>query len=127
MAIDNGRPIAGSAPPNWGLPEIVDIKMRYASFEPRKHKHFRSELADRSEAVEFIVRLKGPIPARALAPALFVGGVRIIESEALGKNEHRFVALSPDELKRGAAISWGWLDSRPADRQRTKFRFDLRR
>jgi hypothetical protein len=95
-----------------------------AGSEVLEHKHFRSTLADRQEAVEFLVRVSGPIPPRALAPALFVGDVEVFESEAMGDNVYRFLALDPARLKRGAAIGWGWLNTSRRERKSTRFRFE---
>jgi hypothetical protein len=127
MAPDTSKPIAGAPRPDWDLPEIVDIKIRYVPFAPREHKHFRSTLADRQEAVEFLVRVSGPIPSRALAPALFVGDVQVFESEAMGENVYRFLALDPARLNRGAAIGWGWLNTPRRERKSTRFRFEPER
>jgi len=127
MAIDTSRPIAGAPAPNWELPDIVDIKIRHVQFKPHEHKYFRSVLADRKEATEFLVRLSGPVPARALGPALFIGDTQVAESEAVEDNVYRFLAFEHQRLEPGAPIAWGWLDAPPEERKRTKSRFEAAR
>ncbi len=74
MPIDVTQPILVEPRPEWNLPEVIDIQIRRVPFEPPKLRNFKSALADYKEAVEFLVRTSGPIPARALGAALFVGG-----------------------------------------------------
>ena len=127
MAIDSSRPLPGAPRPRWELPAIVDIKIRRTVVRAPEHKHFRSALPDRREAVEFLVRTRGPIPARALGPALFVGDVEVAESEQAGENLYRFFAFDLERLKPRAPIAWGWMDAKRDDRMRTKFRYELAR
>lgn len=125
MATDSSKPMSGAPRPAWDLPEILDIKIRRVPFKPRVHKHFKSALADYKEAVEFLVRTSGPIPARALGPVLFVGDVQVTESEPVENNLYRFLALEIERLEPRAAISWGWEDAAAAQRYRTKFRYEV--
>jgi hypothetical protein len=127
MASDAGTPIGGAPRPDWRLPEILDIKISRVPFKPREHKFFRSALADFKEAVEFTVTLSGPVPIRALGPALFVGDVQVAEAEAVDERTYRFLWFHPEQLKSGAPIGWGWLDALPQERKATQFRFDLAR
>ena len=127
MATDASRPIAGAPRPNWELPDIVDIKMSRVPFRPRQHKYFRSALAEHTEATEFLVRLTGPVPNRALGPALFVGETQVAECEAVGDNTYRFLAFDHQRLEPGAPIAWGWLDAPPEERKRTSYRFEATR
>jgi hypothetical protein len=124
MATNEREPGAGGSAPNWNLPEIVDIKVRVVPFRPREYKYFRSALADYKEAVEFLVRLNGPIPMRALGPALFVGDVQVSEAEAVDEYLYRFLAFDSKRFKRGAAIAWGWNNATKPERQPTNFRFE---
>ena len=98
MATDASRPIAGAPRPNWELPDIVDIKMSRVPFRPRQHKYFRSALAEHTEATEFLVRLSGPVPIRALGPALFVGDTQVAEA-------HRFTAHNKRLPRTGSGLS----------------------
>src|SRR5262245_22693026 len=127
MATDASRPIGGAPAPDWRLPDIVDIQIRRVSFRPHEHKFFRSALAEHKEAIEFLVRLSGPVPIRALGPALFVGETQVAESEAVEETLYRFHAFDHQRLEPGAPIAWGWLDAPPNERKRTTFRFQLAR
>ena len=69
------------------------------------------------------MRLSGPVPIRALGPALFVGETQVAEFEAVEDNLYRFHAFDHQRLERGAPIAWGWLDAPPDERKRTRFRF----
>jgi hypothetical protein len=123
MATDSNKPLPGQSRLDWNLPEVVDIKIRRVRFQPHQHKHFRSALADYGEAIEFLVQVSGPIPARALGPALFVGDVPVIESEPVDEYVLRFLAFNVEGLKSDAAIAWGWTDMPKKERRRTKFRY----
>lgn len=127
MATDASRPIAGAPAPDWKLPDIIDIQIRRVQFRPHEHKFFRSALAEHKEATEFLVRLSGPVPIRALGPAVFVGEIQVAESEAVEDNLYRFYAFDPQRLEPGAAIAWGWLDAPRSERKQTRFRFEVAR
>ena len=126
MVIDSSHPSAAPRP-KWELPAIVEIRIRRTVVRAPEHKHFRSALPDRREAVEFLVRTSGPIPARALGPALFVGDVEVAESQEAGENLYRFFAFDLDRLKPRAPIAWGWLGAKRNERIRTKHRYELAR
>jgi hypothetical protein len=123
MPIDSGAPLTGARRPDWELPEIIDLEIRRVPFEPPKHRHFESTLPRYPEAMEFLVRTDGPIPSRALGPALFVGDVQVAESRLVGESLYRFLSFEIDRLEPGAPISWGWMFSSERDRRRTSFAF----
>jgi len=124
MTIDTTQPLSGGPRPEWDLPEILEIQIRRISFNATKPRNFKSVLAEYKEAVEFMVRTNGPIPARALGAALFVGDAQVIESQQKENNLYRFLAFDLDRLKPGAPISWGWINTPKEQRQRTKFRYE---
>ena len=121
MSVDRTQPIPTGPRPEWDLPEVLDIKVRRVPFKPRKLRNFGSALAEFNEAMEFLVRTTGPIPARALGPALFVGEVQVIESERVEPDLYRFLAFDIERLRDGEPISWGWITDLEEDRQRTRF------
>lgn len=123
MATDASQRIPGAPNPKWELPKVRDIKIRRTRPNPPRLKHLRSALTDGDEVVEFTVKLDGPVPARALGPALFVGRERVIECQAVDERTLRFVATNPKRLKPGVGIQWGWLDALPRQRAETKFKF----
>jgi hypothetical protein len=110
--------------PAWDLPEIRDIEIRRIPFEPRRPRNFESALADYKEAAEFRVRTSGPIPVRALGPALFVGSVQVIESEQVEGDLYRFLAFDLDRLESGAPIRWGWVNASEEEQRVTEFRYE---
>lgn len=124
MSIDSSHPMAEGPRPEWDLPEVRNIEIRRIPFEPRRPRNFESTLADYREAAEFLVRTSGRIPARALGPALFVGNVRVVESEQLEDDLYRFLAFDVDRLEPGAPIRWGWIDATEEVRQETGFRYE---
>lgn len=125
MPLDVSKPTRDGTPPNWDLPEIQDMQIRRVPFRPPEHKNFESSLAKYKEAVEFLVRTDGPIPARALGPALFIGDIMVIENKKVDYNLYRFLFFDFDRLKSGAPISWGWINDPKENRQVTRFRYEL--
>ena len=124
MSIDSSQPMPEGPRPEWNLPEILNIEIRRIPFEPPTLRNFESSLADYSEAVEFLVRTSGPIPARALGSALFVGDVQVVESEQVEADQYRFVAFDLDRLEPGAPISWGWINAPEQQRRETEYRYE---
>jgi hypothetical protein len=124
MPNDASHSIPQGPRPDWNLPDIVDIRIQRVQFEPPKLRNFKSALADYKEAIEFLVRTNGPIPARALSPALFIGDVRVIENQQMGENLYRFLAFEPQRLEPGTPIGWGWLDSPREQLLITKFPYE---
>jgi hypothetical protein len=125
MAIDSSQPIGHGPRPEWTLPGIVAIEMRRIDFQARRPRNFESALARYDEAIEFIVRTDGPIPARAMGPALFIAGEQVSESEQLSDDTYRFLAFDMDRLESGAPISWGWMGDPEDQRRETGYQFDL--
>jgi hypothetical protein len=120
---DAGSPIESPPPSRTELPRIIGISMQRIRYEPPKLEHFESALARYPDAVEFIVRTDGPVPARGYGPALFVGDAEVHNSERIDEETWRFLEFEPERLKAGAPISWGWMKDPPELRQRTEFRF----
>ena len=121
-----GSDTPGPGRHEMNLPDVVDITMRRVPFKPPQYKYFRSALADHKEAIEFMVRLTGPVPIRALGPALFIGGVQVTEAEKVEETLYRFLAFNIKQLEAGAPIAFGWDNAKPAQRKETQFRFTLR-
>jgi hypothetical protein len=128
MPTDSSNRLPSAPKPDWRLPSVIDIKIRRVRFEPHKHKHFKSALARFKQAIEFRVKTSGPVPARALGPALFVGDTEVSESELVGgeTTSLRFLSFFPKTLPPGAPISWGWMGATRRERQKTEFRYDLK-
>ncbi len=124
MSIDSSQPMAEGPRPEWDLPEIRKIEIRRIPFEPLRLRNFDSSLANYKEVVEFLVRTSGPIPARALGPALFVGNVPVIESAQVEDDQYRFLAFDLDRLEPGAPIRWGWINAPEEERRETEFRYE---
>ncbi|MEO8286559.1 MAG: hypothetical protein ABI670_09005 [Chloroflexota bacterium] len=124
MSNDASYPISEGPRPDWDLPDVVDIQIRKVQFEAPQHRNFRSALSEYRQAVEFLVRTSGPVPARALSPALFIGDVQVIENQQIGENLYRFLAFEPQRLEPGSPIGWGWLNSPREQRQLTNFPYE---
>jgi len=126
MPIDQAPPIRTARAPNWELPEILGVKIRATPYQPKSMRNFRSPLEPVPEAMEFILTLKSPIPARALGPVLYVGKERLTESEAIDAEgrELRFWAFNRSRLKEGAPIIMVWDGDEPAkERKKAKFTY----
>jgi len=124
MSNDAGERYPDAPRPNFTLPKVLDIQMRATRIEAPRHRNFTSALPS-GDAVEFIVKTDGPIPGRALGPALYVGETVVTEVTTIGPNTYRFVAVGSKVLTRGAPIILGWTGQRPSESEVTTFRYRL--
>jgi len=108
---------------NFQLPQIKDIKINQIPYTPPKLRYFKSSFSKYSKAIEFTVITDGPIPVRALSPALYVGKIPVIESEAIKENVYRFLAFETNELIDNEPIYFGWYGDPEELRTKTKFRY----
>jgi hypothetical protein len=93
---------------SWVLPRVLAVeavRVRYS--RPRRHVT-GGRVSEHNEAVEVTIRTDGPIPVRALAPELHIGGAALTESEPAGANLTRFFGFQIDLLQDGAEIALGW-------------------
>jgi hypothetical protein len=125
MPFDQAPPIQTTRAPDWGLPEITDVKIRAASYQPRPTRNFTNPVPAVENAIEIVVTLKAPIPARALAPVLYVGSTRLTESEPADKEGKlvRFWALDPSKLQAGAPIVLMWTGEAPPRQSKKPAKF----
>ena len=124
MTTDSSKPIGQGPRPDWRLPNISGIEIHHIDYEARKLRHFESVLSRHRQAIEFLVHVDGPIPARAMGPALFIAGQTVTECEQVSPDMLRFLDFEPERLETGARISWGWINDLEEDRYETKFRFE---
>jgi hypothetical protein len=128
MPTDQTLPIRTAEGPRWELPEIVDVSIQAAAYRPRAPKNFVSPMEAAQDAVEIVLTLKSPMPARALAPVLYIGDARLTESEPVDKENKRvrFWAFDPSKLKTGAPIAMAWTgETPPKEQEKAKFRYSL--
>ena len=123
MSNDQGTREPRGRRPDFRLPEVLGVLARRARFEPPAHRNFESSLPALDSTVEFLVETAGPIPARALAPVLYVGDVPLTEVSAEDETHYRFVAMAPDQLREGAPVTLGW-SGLAAERVETGYRFE---
>jgi hypothetical protein len=126
MPIDQPPRIEVAKPPQWELPPIVSLRVRAAQYQPRATRNFENPLGSARSAVEFVVTLKAPMPVRAVGPVLWVGEVRLTESEALDQEgkQLRFWSFDSSRLKAGAPIVMTWMGEQPPKRIKSKFKFE---
>jgi hypothetical protein len=108
--------------PDWMLPRLTSVATRLVSFEPPKHRNFDSAL-EPVTTVEFLVETDAPIPARALAPVLYVGDTPVTEVVAQDDTHYRFTALQPHMLREDDPVTLGWSGGAAADRVDAGIRF----
>ena len=126
MPFDQAPPVHTARAPDWQLPEILDVKIRATPYQPRPTRNFPNPLAAVPDAVEIVLTLKSPVPARALGPVLYVGGARLTESEEVDKSgkQLRFWAFDRSKLQAGARISMVWDgDAPPKELKTAKFTY----
>ena len=123
MFTDASQKLPDPSVPNLELPEVLDIQIRRIPFKAPKLRNFESKLSKYTEAVEFLVRTGGPIPVRALGPALYIGDVPVIDETKVEDTLYRFLAFEIDALEPGAPISWGWMKDPKELWKSTGFRY----
>jgi len=126
MSGDPGERLPSRPRVDFALPRVVDIRIQATEFEPPRLSNFDSALSRTGDAVELVVTTDGPIPIRALGPALFIGETPVTEVTEVETNTYRFVATTREGLRDGAPISLGWTGQRSAEAKDTEFRFELR-
>jgi hypothetical protein len=125
MSNDSGERLPDPPRVDLEMPDVLRVEMRATTFEPRQPRNFESTLPRSDDAVEFVVETDGPIPIRALGPALYVGKTPVTEVTEVGPNTYRFVAPARRDLKRDAEIRLGWTGRPPAEGRATRFTFRL--
>ena len=125
MSSDAGERLPDPPRADFSLPKVLDIQIRATTFEAPRLRNFTSSLPSSGDAVEFIVKTDGPIPIRALGPALYVGETPVTEVTEIGPNTYRFVALTRKDLKQDAPIRLSWTGQPPTERKRAAFRYRL--
>lgn len=101
-------------PPDiWSLPEIIDVCAVLVRFKNPLIRYDGQRRVEHKEAVELMVKTAGPIPERALSPALMVGDVAVDDYEVTGENLYRFYAFEVKELREGASMRLEWPARRP--------------
>lgn len=125
MSSDSGERLSELLRADFAMPTVVDIQIRETKFEAPRLRNFASSLQSSEDAVEFIVKTDGPIPVRALAPALYVGETPVTEATEVEPNTYRFVAPARERLEYDAPISLSWSGQRPVDVKNVTFRFRL--
>jgi hypothetical protein len=127
MPFDQAPPVETARGPDWELPEITDVKIKYARYQPRATRNFSNPIGVVEDAIEIVVSLQSPVPIRAMAPVLWVGGERLTESEGVDKEgkQLRFWGFNRAKLRSGAPITISWLnEEQPKARQkRAKFTY----
>jgi hypothetical protein len=123
MTSDSGARRPDPPRADFSMPKVVDIQIRATKFEAPRLRNFASSLASSDDAVEFIVKTDGPIPIRALGPALYVGETAVTEVTEVGPNTYRFVAPTRERLEQDASISLSWTGQLPPDAESSPFRY----
>jgi hypothetical protein len=107
------------------LPGVISIMTRAVRYVVPRIFYVGAERREVRDAVEITVHTEGPLPVRALSPALWVGDVPVHEMEAVARYQYRFYALEPGKLSEGAPLALGWAHHPPAARVTTRHRLRL--
>jgi hypothetical protein len=126
MSRDPGSRLPDPPAVDFALPKVVNIEIRATTFKAPRHRNFKSALKNSNDAVEFIVTTDGPIPTRAVGPALYVGETAVTEASEIGPNTYRFVAMTRKGLKRTAPMVLSWTGEAPKPVKNPAFRYRLR-
>ena len=125
MSGDAGERLPDAPRVELSMPRVLNVRLRETTFERRPTRNFASSLPSGGDAVEFVVETDGPIPIRALGPALYVGETPVTEVTEIGPNTYRFVAPTRKGLERDAAIRLSWTGEPPGEREGAAFRYRL--
>src|SRR5262245_25813408 len=123
MTTDAGSPIQPRKPFAPTLPQIRSLRIRSIRFEPPQLTYFTYSQPERRVVIDFLAETDREVPGRTYGPALFVGDVEINQSERIDRTTWRFLAFSPERLKVGDPISWGWMKDPEPARRPTGYRF----
>ncbi len=92
----------------WQLPRALNVRVERVRFEPPRLHVVQGKESRVNEATAVVIETDGAFPIRAASPVLFVGSVALTESESVGTNQYRFLALDGEPLRDGAPIWLGW-------------------
>jgi hypothetical protein len=125
MSFDQAPQIQTARGPSWDLPEMADVKISNAPFEPKATRNFDSPISPVKDAIAIVVTLESPMPVRAMGPVLWVGGERLTESEAVDKEgkQLRFWGFNRAGLKSGAPITLTWMNEDRSTKTASKFTY----
>jgi hypothetical protein len=126
MSRDAGSRLPDPPAVDFTLPKVLNIEIRRTVFKAPRHRNFKSALKNSNDAIEFIVTTDGPIPARAVGPALYVGETAVTESSEIAPNTYRFIAMTRKGLKRTAPVVLSWTGEVPKPVKNPAFRYRLR-
>jgi hypothetical protein len=126
MSQDAGETEPVTPGPDWSLPRLVRLTITRSVVEAPRLEYFQSSYPERTDVVELQATFDGPLPGRALPPALYVGDVAVLpHGSAPDANVVRFATQQPDELEDGAEISVGWFNDPPERREPTEYRYHI--
>lgn len=97
----------------WSLPPVEAIEIERVRYRTPRRRVLRGRTEAVAESVEIVVRTAGPVPVRALSPALFIGGVQVAENVQDDATTYRFFA--DEELPAGEPIVLGWVGQPPPE------------
>lgn len=103
------------APNLASLPEVQSLKALRVHFDQPVAYNERGARKETRDAIEIEVTTSADFPIRALAPALFVGGVPVTEFKRVGERRYRFTMFGHPDLKDQADVAIGWVGSGPAE------------
>jgi hypothetical protein len=106
------------------LPEVRQISFRLTRYPEPRRICVGTELVDLTTAGEIVVDFADDPPVRALAPAVWVGDVRLTEFYRVQVGRFVFIAPEPDRLEKGAPVRIGWAGSGDGTPVPTEFRFE---
>lgn len=121
---DSGQLEPTQQPPAPELPEIVDLTIVRAPFEPPRLRHFESVLSRYDEAIEFHVHTSEPLPIADVSPMLYIGQMLLTEMRGdADEREYTFYAFDEERLEEGAPIAFGYPGSPPNDASDSEYRY----
>jgi hypothetical protein len=106
----------GGDPDLWSLPAVDGLDIEWVRYRTPRRRTVGGRTLEVGEAIEIVVRTDGPIPVRALSPALFVGDVQVAENAREDDTTYRFFA--DEELPPDAPIVLGWVGQPPPPEHR---------
>ncbi len=125
MSHDAGQQEPTRQRPTLRMPNLTGIRIRRIPFEPPQLRHFRSTLAEYSEAIELRISTDEPIPLDvAVPPVLYVGDVAVTEMRVTDDGDYVYLALDQDRLRDGAPVTLARPGSPPETSDKPAFTYE---
>lgn len=90
------------------LPNVTQVAFVFVTYDEPRLVPSNGTTVSFDDAVEIWVQMDGPIPTRAVSPALLVGSIPITNCRSLDSELYVFTAYEHQNLNAGDALALTW-------------------